>query len=172
MSQKKFIIGKDLMIKALDTTSYTNVNAILLSSLPTSIKSSTNVIDNIIQILNNGIEIMEISDLEIDSPASVGHFCCGSDQIIRILVAKDAITTLEQAKTTYNNLEVHADFREDLKISQDIFDLTIFDSMGNKLFNSNPVNLSQALATVDSWTKTVDVQEIGVPQYVINHITV
>jgi len=172
LSQQKFIVGKDLIIKALDTTSYTNVNAVVLSPLPTSIKSSTNGIDNIIQILNNGVNIPEISDLNIDAPASIGSFCCGSNQSILFIVSKDTVNTLEQAKTSFNNVEVYAEFREDLKIDPAMYDLTIIDSIGNKLFNSNPIGLTQVQATIDSWSKTVDIQEIGIPQYIIKNITI
>lgn len=175
MSQQKFILGKDLLVKSFDITTYTNVNAILLTPLPSSIKPSTNNIDNVIQIFNNGVEIPEISDLEVDALTSVGKFCCGSDQVIRLLIAKDdaTIKTLTDAKNSFNNnIEIYADFREDLKIDPSMYDLTIYDSTGNKLFNSNPIGLTQIQSTIDSWTKTVDITEIGIPKYVIKHLVI
>ncbi|MFC0903866.1 hypothetical protein ACFHWD_04070 [Clostridium sp. MT-14] len=172
MSQQKFIINEDLKISKVDTTSYTNVNAVILEPLPSSIKLSTNGVDGIIQILKNGEEILEISDLDIDSPDSVGKFVCGSTQEIKLIVAKDSITTLTQAKTEYKDTEIYATFREDLDVSQDMYDLTIINSVGEKLFNSNPVTGNQAFAIVDSWTKTLDIKEIGLPTFIIKNITV
>lgn len=159
----------ELEFDNFDKITYTNVAVIRTKKLDENMKLNTSLVDGLIIVMKDGAQVGEIEDGAIDDAKSIGKFCCGSDGMLKLIVDKTIVDSIDKAKVELANHQAIVQLKDELEYENDLFDVTMIDRGTNKkLFNTILLNGEKMLGYVRNNIETIDLQTTNPIRFILD----
>lgn len=157
-----------LQFDNFDKTTYTNVAVVRTKPLDENMKLNTSLVDGFIVLMKDGVQVTEIEDGAIDDVNSKGKFCCGSDGMLKLIVDKTTVDTVEKAKEELAKCQVVIQLKDDLAYENDLYDITMIDMGTNKkTFNTVLLSGEKMLGYMKNNVETIDLQTTNPIKFIV-----
>jgi len=153
-------ISNGNLFQALDTNTYTNVDAVILRALPEYARQNTAQINGFVRVFDDSdMELTEIMDGDFDLAVSIGCFSVGSSNMIRIAFAKGTFLSADEARQGVSDYRVSYDLAVTASYVSNTYDVKMFDlGTGYKTYDSIIIGDQQLLALMKS---TIDIADLS-----------
>jgi hypothetical protein len=163
----RIIIGKKNYVARLDTTTFTNVDVVVLKPLPPFAMASTaNVDGNVIIRTGDGTDVPEVSNGNIDLVASIGSFAIDSNNVIRLIFDKGIFPDLESARDTVSEFEIIFQLIKGASFVPNLFLVDVYDKVtGNMFYNSVQLDSEKMLNLINTMVQAANLSPFGMDAF-------